>query len=260
MNRYFLEIAYKGTNYVGWQVQPNGISVQQKTDEALQTILREDIHCVGCGRTDSGVHASQFFLHFDLSIETSAKLEAKEYPIFQKDFLMRINNFLPYDIAVKRIIPVHSTAHARFDATLRVYEYFMSKKKDPFKKDFYVERPHHELDFDLMQQACAIIKKYNDFPGFCKSKQGSKTTIVNIKECYWRIENNDEWIFYISANRFLRGMVRLIVGAMIQIGKHKMTLEEFDEGIKKGERFKYALSAPAHGLFLIKVEYPYITI
>lgn len=245
--RYFLEIAYKGTNYNGWQVQPNGIGVQLKIDEALQTILRDDIHCLGCGRTDAGVHASQFFLHFDTQ---------KEFP---DDFLLRMNACLPKDIAVYKVIPVHENAHARFDATLRAYTYFMSKRKDPFRKDFYVQRPYHELDFDRMQQACAIIKKYNDFPGFCKSKQGSKTTIVHVQECYWKMEENEDWIFYISADRFLRGMVRLIVGAMFQLGKHKMTLEEFDAGIGRGERFKYALSAPAHGLFLVKVEYPYIS-
>lgn len=248
--RFFLEIAFKGTNYNGWQVQPNGIGVQQKMDEALQTILREDIHCIGCGRTDAGVHASQFYLHFD---------SEKDFP---KDFLLRMNQFLPADIAVKKVIPVAENAHTRFDATLRKYVYHMSRKKDPFTKDFYVQRPYHELDFKLMKDACNILKKYTDFKSFCKSQQGSKTTIVQIKECYWKeVKNADgeiDWQFHISADRFLRGMVRLIVGAMIQIGKHKMTLEEFDAGIKKGERFKYALSAPAHGLFLTEVHYPYI--
>lgn len=247
--RFFLEIVYKGTNYNGWQVQPNGVSVQQKIDEALQTILRNEIHCIGCGRTDAGVHASQFFLHFDF---------AQEFP---QDFLLRMNQFLPLDIAVKKLIPVAENAHARFDATLRKYIYFMSKMKDPFTKDFYVKRPYDELDFPLMQQACEVVKMYHDFPSFCKSKQGSKTTIVNLNECMWKeVTKGDDivWEFHISADRFLRGMVRLIVGAMIQIGKHKITLHEFDEGIKKGERFKYALSAPAHGLFLTEVHYPFI--
>lgn len=248
--RYFLEIAFKGTNYNGWQVQPNGIGVQQKIDEALQTILREDIHCIGCGRTDAGVHASQFFLHFDAE---------KDFP---KDVLLRMNQFLPADIAVKKIMNVAENAHARFDATMRKYVYFMSKKKDPFTKDLYVQRPYQELDFQLMLDACCILKKYTDFVSFCKSNQGSKTTIVKLKECYWKEVKNEtgetDWQFHISADRFLRGMVRLIVGAMIQIGKHKMTLDEFDEGIKDGKRFKYALSAPAHGLFLTEVHYPYI--
>ncbi len=243
--RYFLEIAYRGTDFVGWQFQPNGIGVQQKVDEALCTILRDEIHCLGCGRTDAGVHASQFYLHFDTKVE------------LPETFILRMNQFLPNSIAVIRCLPVHENAHARFDATLRAYEYTFTFQKNPFATDLMVFRHFKDLDFELMQQACEILKKYNDFPSFCKSNQGSKTTIVNIKECYWK-QNGDTKTLYISADRFLRGMVRLIVGAMIQIGKHKMTLEEFDEGIQSKQRFKYALSAPAHGLFLIRVEYPYI--
>jgi len=243
--RYFLEIAYRGTDFVGWQWQPNGISVQQKVDEALSTILRDDIHCVGCGRTDAGVHASQFYLHFDTNSEIPEK------------FTLRLNQFLPARIAIKRCIPVHEKAHSRFDAKLRAYEYHITFQKNPFATDLMVFRHFRDLDFDLMQQACDILKKYNDFPSFCKSNQGSKTTIVNIVDCYWRDEGDNK-VFYISADRFLRGMVRLIVGAMIQIGKHKMTLAEFDAGISNKERFKFALSAPAHGLFLIRVDYDYI--
>lgn len=243
--RYFLEIAYRGTDFVGWQFQPNGIGVQQKVDEALCTILRDDINCLGCGRTDAGVHASQFYLHFDTKVE------------LPENFTLRMNQYLPDSIAVKRCLPVHENAHARFDATLRAYEYTLTFQKNPFATDLMVFRHFKDLDFELMQQACEIVKKYTDFPSFCKSNQGSKTTIVNIKECYWT-EKGDTKTLFIAADRFLRGMVRLIVGAMIQIGKHKMTLAEFDEGIKNKQRFKYALSAPAHGLFLIRVEYPYI--
>lgn len=212
-------------------------------DEALQTILRDHIHCIGCGRTDTGVHASQFFLHFDTVNDIS------------ENFIYRMNAFLPDDIAVKRIIPVAANAHSRFDATLRAYEYRMLNEKNPFLKEFAFYKPFYRVDFDRMKDACIILKKYNDFPSFCKSKAGSKTTIVNIKEAYWK-EENDMRIFYISADRFLRGMVRLIVGAMLQIGEGRMTLEEFDEGIKMKKRFKKALSAPAEGLFLVKVEYP----
>ncbi len=244
--RYFLEIAYKGSNYVGWQVQPNGVSVQLKMDEALSTILRDEIHCIGCGRTDAGVHASQFYLHFDTNQE------------FPENFIHRLNSFLPDDIAVKTFIPVSEKAHARFDATMRSYTYFVSDAKDPFKKEFYFYKPFYALDYNLMQEACTILKKYNDFPSFCKSKAGSKTTIVNINEAYWKQVNDHEWIFFISADRFLRGMVRLIVGAMFQIGEGRMTLEEFDEGIREKKRFGKALSAPAHGLFLSAVQYPYI--
>ncbi len=244
--RYFLEIAFKGTNYNGWQIQKNGISVQQKMDEALCTILRDEIQCVGCGRTDAGVHASQFYLHFDTK---------KEFP---EDFIYRMNAFLPYDIAVKKLIPVAENAHVRFDAKMRTYNYKICNEKNPFKKEVAFYKPFYRLNFNMMQDACAVLKKYNDFPGFCKSQQGSKTTIVNIKDAYWKNGNEGEWTFIILADRFLRGMVRLIVGALMQIGEHKLSLDEFEEGIKSGRRFKSAFSAPAEGLFLTAVKYDYI--
>lgn len=244
--RYFLEIQYRGTNYNGWQIQPNGITIQQKIDDALQTILRDAIHCLGCGRTDSGVHASQFFLHFDTKAE------------FPDNFLLRINAFLPPDISVLKIFEVAENAHARYDATQRVYEYRLSSRKDVFDYGLYYYKPFYKLNPELMKQAAEILVKYNDFPCFCKSRTDSKTTIVNITEAKWIFTNDTDWIFYISANRFLRGMVRLIVGAMLQIGEERMTLQEFEKGIQEGKRFKYALSAPAHALFLTKVEYPFL--
>lgn len=243
--RYFLEIQYRGTNYNGWQIQPNGITIQQKIDDALQTILRDAIHCLGCGRTDSGVHASQFFLHFDTKAE------------FPDNFLLRINAFLPPDISVLKIFEVAENAHARYDATQRIYEYRLSSRKDVFDYGLYYYKPFYKLNPELMKQAAEILVKYNDFPCFCKSRTDSKTTIVNITEAKWIFTNDTDWIFYISANRFLRGMVRLIVGAMLQIGEERMTLQEFEKGIQEGKRFKYALSAPAHALFLTKVEYPF---
>ncbi len=244
--RYFLEIQYNGTQYNGWQVQPNGITVQQKMDEALQTILRDAIHCIGCGRTDAGVHASQFFLHFDTKAE------------FPDHFLLRMNALLPHDIAVLRCIEVAENAHARFDAIRRSYEYRLSSRKDVFDYGMYYYKPFYKLNPDYMQQAAKILLKYDDFPSFCKSKAGSKTTIVHISEAQWIFTNDTDWIFTISADRFLRGMVRLIVGAMLQVGEGRMSLEEFEAGIRNGRRFKKALSAPAHALFLTGVQYPYI--
>lgn len=244
--RYFAEIAYRGTHYVGWQVQPNGISVQEKINDALRIILRDPgIACVGCGRTDAGVHATQFFLHYDTAVE------------LPENFLLRMNTVLPDDIAVIRNFPVADNAHARFDATLRAYEYIISFEKDAFGPDRVLWRHFRDLDFALLEACCAVMKKYNDFPSFCKSKQGSKTTIVNLQEIYWRKEG-DKYILFISADRFIRGMVRLVVGAMMQVARGKMTLEAFESGIQKGERLKLALSAPAHGLYLIKVEYRYV--
>ena len=244
--RYFAEIAYRGTHYVGWQVQPNGISVQETINKCLRTILRDEtIACVGCGRTDAGVHARQFYLHFDT------------LTVLPENFLLRMNTVLPDDIAFIRHFPVAENAHTRFDATLRAYEYVISFEKDAFGPDRVLWRHFRDLDFELLQACCAVMKKYNDFPSFCKSKQGSKTTIVNLQEIYWRKEN-DTYILYISADRFIRGMVRLVVGAMIQVARGKMTLTEFETGIQRGERLKLALSAPAHGLYLITVQYPYV--
>lgn len=244
--RYFAEIAYRGTHYVGWQIQPNGLSVQEVCNNALRTILRDPgITCVGCGRTDAGVHATQFYLHYDTHAD------------IPENFLLRMNTVLPDDIVVRRNFPVAENAHARFDATRRAYEYIISFEKDAFGPDRVLWRHFRDLDIDLLQACCGIMKKYNDFPSFCKSNQGSKTTIVHLHEIYWRTEN-DAYILHISADRFIRGMVRLVVGAMVQVARGKMTLEEFETGIKNGERLKLALSAPAHGLYLIRVMYPYI--
>lgn len=244
--RYFLEIAYKGTAYNGWQVQPNGITVQQTIDTALITLLRDPtIHCVGCGRTDAGVHASQFYLHFI----TDA--------VFPEQFVARLNAFLPADIAVKRMLEVHDTAHTRFDAVSRSYEYRMSSVKDVFRYGLVYYKPFHQLDLEKMQAAAKILMQFDDFPSFCKSKAGSKTTIVKLQAAYWERRGTD-LVFCISADRFLRGMVRLVVGAMLQIGESKMSLEEFEQGIREKRRFQRALSAPAHGLYLTSVVYPYI--
>lgn len=243
--RFFLEIAFRGTQYNGWQVQPNGVSIQEKIDGALSTILRENIHCIGCGRTDTGVHARQFFLHFDA------------ISAFPPDFLHRMNAFLPPDIAVMRCIPLPDDAHARFDATERAYRYYLLDAKDPFAVGFAFYKPFYHLDFAPMREACNILKKYSDFYCFCKSKAGSKTTVVDIRECYW-IESEGLRTLHISADRFLRGMVRLIVGAMLRIGEGKMTLEIFEQGIADKKRFRYAFSAPPEGLFLVAVKYPYI--
>jgi tRNA pseudouridine38-40 synthase len=244
--RYFLEIAYKGTAYNGWQVQPNGITVQQTINTALSTLLRDPVvYCVGCGRTDAGVHAAQFYLHFI----TDATIP--------EQFVERMNAFLPVDISVKRMLEVHDTAHTRFDATSRSYEYRMSSVKDVFRYGMVYYKPFHKLDLEKMQAAAKILMQFDDFPSFCKSKAGSKTTIVKLQAAYWE-ERGTDLVFCISADRFLRGMVRLVVGAMLQIGESKMSLEEFEAGIREKRRFQRALSAPAHGLYLTSVIYPYI--
>ncbi len=243
--RYFLEISYNGAAYAGWQVQPNGLAVQEVMDRSLSTIIRDTINCVGCGRTDAGVHASQFYLHF----QTDQNLP--------DDFIHRMNAVLPADIAVHSIYPVHPTAHARFDATSRSYEYIFCNYKDVFRNGFVFYKPFFRLNREIMEDACEILLKYDDFPTFCKAGAGSKTTKVMLQYAGWE-ERGEDLVFRISANRFLRGMVRLIVGAMIQLGEGKMTLEEFESAIQHKERIRLALSAPAHGLYLTRVEYPYL--
>lgn len=243
--RYFLEISYNGAAYSGWQVQPNGLAVQEVMDRSLSTIVRDTINCVGCGRTDAGVHARQFFLHF----QTENSLP--------DDFLHRMNAILPDDIAAHQVIEVHPNAHARFDATSRSYEYIFCNRKDVFRKGFVFYKPFFRLNREIMEDACGILLKYDDFPTFCKAGAGSKTTKVNLQHAKWE-ERGDDLVFRISANRFLRGMVRLIVGAMIQLGEGKMGLDEFESTIQQKARFRLALSAPAHGLYLSRLEYPYL--
>lgn len=243
--RYFLEISYNGAQYNGWQTQPNGTAVQEVIDKCLSMITRQEVHCLGCGRTDTGVHASQFFLHFDAD---------EQLP---EDFVRRMNAITPPDIAIHRLIPVHPEAHARYDATSRSYEYVFCGYKDVFRQELVFYKPFFQLDVALMQQACEILLQFDDFPSFCKSKSGAKTTIVHLTEAKWE-QRGDDLVFKISGNRFLRGMVRLVVGAMIQIGTGRMTLEAFETGIREKKRFRLALSAPAHGLYLCRVVYPYI--
>jgi len=243
--RYFLEIAYNGTDYSGWQIQPNAISVQEVMNKALSTILREEIMCMGCGRTDAGVHASQFYLHFDAISE------------LPKDFMHRMNAILPKAIGVYTLIPVAASAHTRYDATSRSYEYVFCNRKDVFREGFVYYKPFFKLNREIMEKACIILMKYDDFPTFCKAGAGSSNTRVQLYDAHWE-DRGEDLVFCITANRFLRGMVRLIVGAMMQLGEGKMTLEEFELAIQEKRRFKLALSAPGHGLYLTKVKYDFI--
>jgi len=248
--RFFLEISYKGTDYCGWQVQPNQVTIQQKVNEALSTILNEPIMCLGCGRTDSGVHASQFFLHF-----------APTKPIPEK-FVFRLNKFLPSDIAVKRlIINVPEDAHARFDATYRAYDYYAHFNKSPFLYQSSFFFPWLPLDVESMNTAAQLLLQYEDFRMFCKSGHSSKTTLCQIFKAELHIDDaNGTLRFHIAANRFLRGMVRRVMGALLMMGKGKIPLEEFKYVMdyKKKKFEKMNISVPPQGLYLSEVRYPYI--
>jgi tRNA pseudouridine38-40 synthase len=243
--RYFIELSYDGTNYHGWQLQPNAIGVQEVLNKALTTVLREPIETLGCGRTDTGVHAKEFFAHFDL-INGSL-------PMDNGTFLRSINSVLPHDIAIKNIVPVHADAHARFDATLRSYLYQIHFNKDPFKNG-YSWLLRDEPDLDLMNQAAAIIMEHTDFSCFSKSNTQVKTNNCKISRAEW-VKTDGGIVFHISADRFLRNMVRAIVGTLIMVGKKEITPGAVRDIIESKNRSNAGASVPACGLYLTEVKY-----
>ncbi|HSO87573.1 MAG TPA: tRNA pseudouridine(38-40) synthase TruA [Draconibacterium sp.] len=242
--RYFLQISYKGTRYFGWQRQTNAISVQEVMEKTLSTVLREDVAVVGAGRTDTGVHASFYVLHFDVS----AEIQDTEKLVYH------LNRFLPKDIAVQKIKKVNNDFHARFSAVSRTYKYYISMVKDPFTIDtsytFTVL-----LDIKKMNEAANILFEYNDFTSFAKLHTDVKTNSCKIYQAKWKKENN-QLVFTIKANRFLRNMVRAIVGTLLEVGKGKITIDDFKKIIESKNRGAAGTSAPAHGLFLVDIEYP----
>lgn len=242
--RYFIELSYHGKNYHGWQIQPNEISVQETIEQALSILLKQSIAVVGCGRTDSGVHASQFFLHFDI-----------QNPIDKEKLKFRLNSFLPEDIAIFQIIKVKEDAHARFDAISRSYRYQISLIKDVFNTDLSLKLHEAELDLDRMNKAAELMMKYDDFKCFSRSKTDVKTYQCNISKAYWYKEQN-KLIFCITANRFLRNMVRAIVGTLLEVGMNKMNLEQFQNVIESRDRTKAGASVKAKGLYLTQIDYP----
>lgn len=260
--RYFLELAYDGTKYHGWQVQQNAVSVQELLNKALSTLLRQPIETTGCGRTDTGVHAKEYFAHFDEPPPPpeggaiSLALQIKGSPFRGRGGLRGLNSLLPYDIAIKNIIPVAPEAHARFDATLRSYEYHIHFEKDPFRHGYswlLRDRP----DLDLMNQAAAIVMEYTDFSCFSKSNTQVKTNNCKIVKATW--ETTEKGIvFKISADRFLRNMVRAIVGTLIAIGRSEIPPEGIRDIIESKNRSKAGASVPACGLYLTEVKYPYL--
>lgn len=241
--RYFIEIAFSGTNYFGWQRQPNAISIQEVIEDCLTKLLGTSTQIVGAGRTDAGVHATQIMAHFDA--ERILDLE---------HFIFRMNRFLPNDIAIVAIAPVINTAHARFDAVQRSYQYKMSFKKDPFA----IERTYFTTQIpnvDAMNKAAKILFEYNDFQCFSKSKTDVKTYLCKIEKANW-VWDNETLVFSISADRFLRNMVRAIVGTLLAVGYQKIKPEGLHEIIQSKNRSKAGASVPAHGLYLTRVIYP----
>ena len=244
MRRYFIYLGYNGRNYNGWQTQPNGVTVQQTLEEALATFLRKPVPIVGAGRTDAGVHARMMVAHFDWEEEI-------EDLAFLAD---KLNRILPKDIAIYRIVPVRTDAHARFDATSRTYKYYLTDQKNPFNQD-WTYRTYVALDFDAMNAACAILFDYIDFTSFSKLHTDAKTNNCRILQAGWAREG-DVWFFTIRADRFLRNMVRAIVGTLLEVGRKRMTLDGFRRVIEAKDRCQAGTSVPGHALFLVDVSYP----
>ena len=239
-----MEIAYNGTAYHGWQYQPNAITVQQIIEDACSKLLRGKVDVVGAGRTDTGVHAAYFVVHFDTSVSS----------IDNASFVNKINRILPRDIVVYSLNEVESNAHSRFDAISRTYEYRIILHKNPFTTEF-VHRPKFKLDFKKMNEACNILFEFKDFTSFSKLHTDVKTNNCKIYQAEW-LKRGEEWVFIIKADRFLRNMVRAIVGTLLDIGRGKMTIDEFRAVILEKNRSSAGASVPANALFLTDIEYP----
>ena len=243
--RYFIEFSYNGSAYFGYQIQPKQISVQEELEKALSTILRESVKTTGAGRTDTGVHAKKMFAHFETN------------QLLPENLIYKLNSFLSENIAIKRIFEVAEDIHARFSATYRTYEYYISLKKDPFSKDSSWQYWRQKtLNINLMNEACKILFEYDDFTSFAKLHADNKTNICKIYKAEWEQLGN-QLRFTISADRFLRNMVRAIVGTMVEIGTGKIAPQDLRRIIEEKYRNSAGISAPAQGLFLVDVGYDF---
>ena len=243
--RYFLKLSYNGTNFHGWQVQVGAISIQEEIEEKLSIILQTKTSILGCGRTDAGVHAKEFYAHFD-----------SENPITINYSLLihKLNTMLPAQIAIQEILEVQENSHARFDATKRSYEYIISKSKDPFGANLSYKFTTN-IDVKEMNKACKLLLGEQDFTSFCKANADNHTSLCTIYNAEWK-EDDQRLVFSITANRFLRNMVRAIVGTMLEIGQNRIEAQDLNGIIASKDRTNAGRSVPAQGLYLTKVEYP----
>ena len=241
--RYFVWFSYDGTNYHGWQVQPNGITVQSELERCLSLLLRDQIQVTGAGRTDAGVHARMMAAHFDTETDFDAALLTK-----------KLNGLLHHDIAVDHIEPVANDMHARFSATSRTYHYYIHTRKNPFVWRYSCPI-HYLLDFEKMNLAAEMLKSHDDFGAFCKSHTDVKTTLCKVTEAKWEALSDGQYQFVISANRFLRNMVRAVVGTLIDVGRGKISLDDFKTILDSGNRSQAGESMPGNALFLWEVKY-----
>lgn len=247
MYRYFIYLSFDGRAYHGWQIQPNGITVEEALEKALSTLLHTPIDVTGAGRTDAGVNARLMVAHFDLQ-------EPLELPLDCHQLAYRLNKMLPRDISVSQILPVPSDLHARFSAKRRTYHYYIHTRKDPFRR-VYSHEIHYALDFDQMNAAAQMLVGTRDFQCFCKAGSDVKTTVCDLYEARWDHLDGEAWCFTISANRFLRNMVRAVVGTLVEVGRGRLSLQRLEEVLAKGTRSDAGESMPAHALFLWDVEY-----
>ncbi len=243
--RYVIELAYDGTNYHGWQIQPSAISIQEVLEKAFSMILRENINIVGCGRTDTGVHASYYVAHFDV-----------ENPILDTEKLVfKLNSFLPKDIVLFSITEACEDFHARFGATSRSYQYHLVTRKSPFEEQ-YAFKPNFFPDFDAMNKVALRLLEYTDFTSFSKLHTDVKTNNCDVRKAYWEQISEYHWVFNITADRFLRNMVRAIVGTLLEVGKGKISEERFCHIIENKNRNEAGVSVPGKALFLTDIRYP----
>lgn len=269
--RFFIYLSYDGAQYHGWQIQPNGTSVQEVMQNALSTLLRETIDIVGAGRTDAGVNAKMMVAHFDCSdkavsviMQDGGEAEAllhgvcagrTDMAVATRTFIKKMNRILPPDIAVHKVVPVRADAHARFDAISRTYHYYVTTEKSPFSR-YYAYRFPQPLDFALMNEAASRLFSYIDFTSFSKLHTDVKTNNCRIMKAEWTQLSDVEWMFTIKADRFLRNMVRAVVGTLFEVGRGRMSVEEFCRVIERKDRCAAGSSVPGNALFLAEVEYP----
>ena len=241
--RFFITLSYDGTCYHGWQIQPNGNSVQQELQQALSTLLRKPVEVVGAGRTDTGVHARMMVAHFDW-----------DEPLDGKQLTYKLNKLLPQDIAVQDVQQVAEDMHARFSATSRTYHYYINTQKDPFLSAYSWQIPY-PLDFEKMNEAAKVLLEYKDFTSFSKVNTDTKTNLCELKEAYWKEVAPNQWRFTITANRFLRNMVRAVVGTLVEVGRGRISIEDVRQIIEAKDRCQAGESVPGKGLFLVDIKY-----
>ena len=256
MSRYFITFSYDGTNYHGWQIQPNANTVQQELQRGLSILLRKDIEVVGAGRTDTGVHARKMAAHFDWEDASLGGQSSgvSTLPLSCDQMVYRLNRILPRDISVYDVFPVPNDMHARFSAVSRTYHYYVHTRKDPFERHYSLQM-NYPLDFEKMNDAARLFLQHEDYAAFCKAGGDNKTTICHVKAARWVQTSPTTWYFEITANRFLRNMVRAVVGTLLDVGRGKITMEQFQDILLNGTRSDAGESMPGNALFLEDVAY-----